>query len=66
MDTSPSTPGPNGRGFKGRFGPGNRAGRGNPDARQVARLRAALLGSVEPKDLAYVARTLLAKAKGGR
>ena len=62
---SPSTAVPNGRGEAGRFTSGNRFGKGNPHARQVARLRAALLKSVSPDDLRAVMASLLAKAKDG-
>lgn len=65
MDTPPSPTGPIGRGPKGQFAPGNRAARGNPHARQVARLRAALLRAVKPHDLADIAKALLGKAKAG-
>ena len=67
MSTPPSPTGPNGGGLgsDGRFAPGNRAARGNPHARRVALLRAALLRSVRPEDLAAVALALLAKAKDG-
>jgi hypothetical protein len=61
----PSTTGSNGRASGGRFGPGNRFARGNPHARRVAALRAALLRAVKPADLAEVAAALLASAKGG-
>ena len=49
----------------GRFLPGNRAGRGNPQARRVAALRATLLQTVTPDDLTAVVRALIDKAKGG-
>ena len=62
---SPSTTGPNGRGPRGRFGPGNRSGRGNPHSRRVALLRTALLRAVTPEDLRDVAIALLAQAKAG-
>ena len=69
MRSPPSPTGPNGtsggRNPDGRFAPGNRAGRGNPHARRVARLRAALMRAVTPQDLAAVALALLAKAKDG-
>ena len=65
MSSPPSPAGSNGRGPNGRFAPGNRAGRGNPHARRVARLRAALLRSVTPEDIVDVARALLAQAKEG-
>ena len=67
---APASPAPvaNGNGDRhsnGRFAPGNRAGTGNPFARQVASLRQALLDSVTEADLAEVAQALLARAKQG-
>src|SRR5215207_1896496 len=59
----PSTAAPNGRGEKGRFGAGNKCGRGNPHARRVARLRSALLKAVTPQDLRDVVVALLSQAK---
>lgn len=54
-----------GRDAGGRFAQGNKAGRGNPHHRKVARLRAALLERVTPDDIAAVVAALVAKAKGG-
>lgn len=54
-----------GRRPDGRFGPGNRAARGNPHARRVARLRTALIRAVTPEDVEAVAVALLAKGKDG-
>jgi len=62
---APSPTGPSGRGRDGRFLPGNRAGKGNPLAAHVQRLRAALLNAVAPTDLKVVARKLLSLAKAG-
>ena len=62
---APSTPESNGRGPNGRFGGGNKAGRGNPHAAQVARLRSALLKAVKPADLKRVVSALLEKAMAG-
>jgi len=53
------------RGADGRFLPGNAGGPGNPFAARVGELRAALLGAVEPGDLAAIAKTLVRAAKGG-
>jgi len=55
------------RGPDGRFRPGNRAGvgRGNPHARRVAELRAAVLCSVTPAELAKVFRAMYRAALGG-
>lgn len=49
----------------GRFRPGNRAGRGNPHARRVARLRAEFLRSVSPEDVRVVVLALVTQAKQG-
>lgn len=65
MNSTPSTTASNGRGLSGRFGEGNRFGKGNPHAQRVARLRAALLKSVKPADLRAVALALLQAAKAG-
>jgi hypothetical protein len=61
----PAEPAGDGRDDRGRFGPGNTAGRGNPLARRVQRLRVALLEAVSEEDVAAVARALVEKAKGG-
>jgi hypothetical protein len=50
---------------KGRFIQGNRGGPGNPFARQVAQLRAALIQRVTEADIQYIADSLLASAKLG-
>src|SRR4051794_12760335 len=65
MSDSPSTTGANGRGGAGRFAPGNKLAKGNPHAKRVARLRAALLKAVSPADLREVIGALLTAAKGG-
>lgn len=65
MSDSPSTNRPNGRSHRGRFGPGNRGGPGNPFSAQVAKLRSALLGAVKPADLQEVMAALLKQAKSG-
>jgi hypothetical protein len=61
----PSPNGANGRGPGGRFAKGNAGGPGNPNARRVAELRAALLAVVSPADIRKVAAALLKKAKSG-
>lgn len=61
----PSTNGDNGRDTAGRFGPGNRHGRGNPLGGRVARLRAAMLRAVTPDDIRAVVKAMLDAAKGG-
>jgi hypothetical protein len=65
QNDSPSTTASNGRGPKGRFGPGNRLAMGNPHAAQVSRLRSALLDAVTPADIRAVVKALLAQARGG-
>jgi len=49
----------------GRFLPGNKASKGNPQAAKVARLRAALLDAVKPSDMAAIIKSLIDKAKDG-
>ncbi len=62
---SPSPSDLDGRDRRGRFGKGNKAGRGNPLAAKVQRLRIALVHAVKPDDLRDVARALLTAAKAG-
>jgi len=54
-----------GRDRCGRFAAGNPGGPGNPQARQVARLRSAMLDAVTTKDMAEITRQLVEMAKGG-
>jgi len=61
----PSAIGANGRGPDGRFRKGNPGGPGNPHARQVARLRAALLEAITPEDIAAVVRAMIERACAG-
>jgi hypothetical protein len=56
---------PNGRTARGRFAQGNPGGPGNPYAKRVADLRAALLESVTEQDIRTVARALVMRAKAG-
>jgi hypothetical protein len=60
-----TSPSPNGRNARGRFAKGNLGGPGNPYARRVADLRAALLESVTEQDIRAVARALVKRAKEG-
>ena len=62
ITTDPSA---NGRTPRGQFAKGNPGGPGNPHAKRVAWLRAALLEAVSKDDLRAIARTLVKKAKGG-
>jgi hypothetical protein len=55
----------NGRDARGRFADGNPGGRGNPFARKVAALRAALVESVTATDIEEIAAALKAQAKKG-
>jgi hypothetical protein len=61
----PSPAEPDGRDSRGRFAKGNHAGRGNPLAGKVQRLRAALVAAVKPGDVRAVVVQLVAAAKGG-
>jgi hypothetical protein len=63
MNQTPSSNGANGSG--GRFAKGNSGGPGNPYAKRVAELRAALFEAVTPDDLKAVVASLLAQAKRG-
>jgi len=60
-----TSPSPNGRNARGRFAKGNLGGPGNPYAKRVADLRAALLESVTEQDIRAVARSLVKRAKEG-
>jgi hypothetical protein len=62
----PDKPGPAPqRDDKGRFVKGNRGGPGNPFARQVAKLRAALIQRVTEADIERIADDLLISARAG-
>ena len=65
MNNTPSTNGSNGREGNGQFAPGNCGGPGNPHARRVAELRAAMLAAVSVDDLKAVTAKLVAMAKAG-
>ena len=73
MSRAPSPTGPNGghhvsstgRDAKGRFAPGNKAAKGNPHAKRVQDIRAAMLDTVTYKDVCDIVRSLIDKAKGG-
>lgn len=53
------------RDARGRFGPGNRIGRGNPQLRRVARLRAELLRAITPEDIRAIFKSMLRAAIEG-
>jgi hypothetical protein len=65
MNNTPSTTEPNGRGPGGRFSPGNTFAVGNPYAKKVAQLRAALFRAVTAADLRAVVKKLVDVAKAG-
>jgi len=65
QNPQPSPNGPAGRDAKGRFLPGNKLGKGNPHARQVAKLRSTLLNAVKPEDIRAIVRALVKQAKEG-
>ena len=54
-----------GRDPSGKFAPGNRAGKGNPNNIKAQRLRNALLGAVSIKDVRGIVAKLIEQAKGG-
>ena len=62
---TPSPNGANGRGSTGRFTLGNPGGPGNPYAKRVAALRAAMLDAVSEEDMAAVLGKLIELAKAG-
>jgi hypothetical protein len=49
----------------GQFLPGNKSGRGNPFAKQVAALRTAMLNAVTEEDMRQIILKLIEKAKAG-
>src|SRR5262245_46223896 len=55
----------NGRDARGRFLAGNGGGPGNPFARQVAKLRSALVQRVTEEDIVQIAEQLIVQAKLG-
>ena len=65
MNESRLTNSSNGRDANARFTTGNSGGPGNPHAKQVAVMRAALLSAVTPEDLHDVIRVLIEKALSG-
>lgn len=62
---SPSANGRNGRDEQGRFAKGNSGGPGNPYARQVARLRNAMLEAVGDQGIADIVDALMKAARNG-
>jgi len=53
------------RDAKGRYQLNNKAGRGNPLAKQVQIIRSALINAITPKDIQAIVHRLIAKAKDG-
>ena len=62
---TPAAPEENGRDAGGKFTKGNKGGPGNPFARRIAELRAALVNTVTAEDLAKVAAAMIKKAGKG-
>lgn len=65
MTDEPSANGVNGRDAAGRFAEGNLGGPGNPHAKEVARLRSAMLNAVTVDDLRAIVTKLVDQAKAG-
>jgi hypothetical protein len=65
MSDAPKEPVGDGRGSDGRFKPGNKAAKGNPHAKAVQKLRAALFEAVQPDDLRQIVAAMVEKAKAG-
>ena len=63
----PSSKASNGRDqdSRGRFLPGHKLSKGNPYARKIAKLRAALLAAISEADIRKVAKQLVKAATGG-
>lgn len=62
--TSPQAT-PSARDARGRFGKGNPGGPGNPHAQRTAKLRAAMLKAVKPKDITDIVAALVDQARKG-
>jgi hypothetical protein len=65
ISTKPSPAGAITRDPKGRWQQGNKAGRGNPLARQVQAIRSALVNAITHEDIKAVVQRLVQKAKDG-
>ena len=61
----PSPNGDDGRRPDGRFGIGNKLGRGNPYAQRTAALRSALLHEITPADVQKIVRKMIRRAIAG-
>ncbi len=65
MNSSPLPNGSNGRAAGGKFAKGNPGGPGNPHAKKIAELRAALIDAVTVEDVQAIARKMVERAKNG-
>ena len=65
MSSDPSNTGSNGRQQEGRFAPGNKFAKGNPNLRKMHALRSSLLASVDDKTMAEIGAKLAGLARGG-
>ena len=65
MVSDPTKNGQNGRDAKGKFVKGNPGGPGNPFARKVHRLRAALISAVTEEDIQEIVQARVKLAKNG-
>ena len=63
--SEPSTTASYGRDEQGKFVKGNKIGEGNPFAKKVARLRAALLSAITPADIRIIIKKLIKQARSG-
>jgi hypothetical protein len=61
----PSPSGANGRNARGQFTAGNCAGKGNPLAKRVGKLRSALVAAVSEQDVREIITKMVALAKSG-
>jgi len=65
MEEQPTPTGDNGRDTTGRFRPGNKLAKGNPFAKRVQKIRAALLSRLTVDDAKEIADVLIRQAKSG-
>jgi len=63
--TEPLTTELYGRDEQGKFVKGNKCARGNPFAKKVAALRAALLQAITPQDVKSIIKKLIKQARSG-
>jgi hypothetical protein len=64
-DVEPSPTESNGRDQAGKFTAGNKLAKGNPFARRVQKIRAALFKAVKPADVRQAVEALMKDAKAG-